>query len=1091
MRNLKRALSLALAAVMVLGLMVVGASAAGYDSFTDKDEIVHKEAVSMITELGVLAGLPDGSFGATQNIDRASFARLVCVVLNGGQEPVLGNLTTTFTDTQGNWAEKYIAFCVDRGIIAGRGNNTFGPSDNVTGSEAAKMLLVALGYNTAYEGIGGSTWEITTNSLANMAGLYKGLETINPSQPLTRDNAAQMIYNVLNAETVTYSFTYNANGTTTAVQNKTGKTMLEDKFNAIKVEGVVVANEYATLDSTAAKGSSLDAGKTRIDVTNYGTNDDQHVFNDGTYAVSTGANELGKSVVLYVKNDSNNTSKATVLGNVIVSDDNVVVTNASADSLKTIADDNKLNIVSGTMMATNYGGLTKVTNADAKGTKGVEKVLIDNNDDGNVDYILVNTYTFGKVTAYSTKDDGSITVTLDSTNTAKADDKADVVGFEDVALNDYVLAAWIGGKLHVEKAESFTGTLKGYKADSTLTVDDTKYDISLVPGYAKDDISSAKDYASDNYLDTEATFYLDKNGYIVAAGDVVENAYNFAYVIEAVASTNNLDADRVKVMLPDGTKATYNVSDKGLDVKTSAGSDATKEILKGYAYPYTMTADNEIKLTAPKTAKQGTGTDATFTKGKTTVTCTGLGQTYYATANTLFFYDNGKGDVSVYTGYQNAPTIGSGVKATVVTNNSNKVAAVIFSGATVVANDVANHVYVYKKGTTYNDYTEYEVVLNGASETTTIKVDNADVSNITLGTVYLYTVDKNNVYSLDTVASTNLKQPNKAADYVSKTTIVINTNEEYKITDKTVVIDNTDSTPSITSNTTPNDTDILTNVLVNGDGEVLMLVIKNTKDTTPTPGTSGIKVDLSDSTNVQVTYENVSKPGTDAVISAVQAAIEAQGYTVSKIENTQNNEYAFTATKGLLTKTFTVKDATAPTEVVTVTVNGSSKTVAKTAQVKDLGLTDGKHVKITNGDVVTYTTAAPNADTTTVVAGASYEDGYYKISKTITVTDTSVSTELNGVTLAAALDQDVYVKATNNETITVKFTVGGSGTVQTSNIKAQLTGDNSASVAGTKYANAADEILAVDNDQDTKVNDATFTVTGMTDDVTLTLTLSK
>ena len=97
MRNLKRALSMALASVMVLGLTVVGAGAAGYQDFTDADEIQHTEAVSMITELGILAGLPDGSFGATQNFDRASFARLVCVVLNGGQEPVLGNLTTDFT----------------------------------------------------------------------------------------------------------------------------------------------------------------------------------------------------------------------------------------------------------------------------------------------------------------------------------------------------------------------------------------------------------------------------------------------------------------------------------------------------------------------------------------------------------------------------------------------------------------------------------------------------------------------------------------------------------------------------------------------------------------------------------------------------------------------------------------------------------------------------------------------------------------------------------------------------------------------------------------------------------------------------------
>ena len=47
MRNLKRALSLALAAIMLVGMMVVSASAASYNDLTDKDQIVNKDAVSM------------------------------------------------------------------------------------------------------------------------------------------------------------------------------------------------------------------------------------------------------------------------------------------------------------------------------------------------------------------------------------------------------------------------------------------------------------------------------------------------------------------------------------------------------------------------------------------------------------------------------------------------------------------------------------------------------------------------------------------------------------------------------------------------------------------------------------------------------------------------------------------------------------------------------------------------------------------------------------------------------------------------------------------------------------------------------------
>ena len=47
MRNLKRALSLALASVMLLGMMVVGSSAKGIDDFTDKAEIVNQDAVAV------------------------------------------------------------------------------------------------------------------------------------------------------------------------------------------------------------------------------------------------------------------------------------------------------------------------------------------------------------------------------------------------------------------------------------------------------------------------------------------------------------------------------------------------------------------------------------------------------------------------------------------------------------------------------------------------------------------------------------------------------------------------------------------------------------------------------------------------------------------------------------------------------------------------------------------------------------------------------------------------------------------------------------------------------------------------------------
>ena len=61
MRNLKRALSLALASMMLIGMMVVSAGAASKD-FTDKAEIKHTEAVNTLVALNVIGGKEDGSY---------------------------------------------------------------------------------------------------------------------------------------------------------------------------------------------------------------------------------------------------------------------------------------------------------------------------------------------------------------------------------------------------------------------------------------------------------------------------------------------------------------------------------------------------------------------------------------------------------------------------------------------------------------------------------------------------------------------------------------------------------------------------------------------------------------------------------------------------------------------------------------------------------------------------------------------------------------------------------------------------------------------------------------------------------------------
>ena len=259
MRNLKRALSLALAAIMLIGMMVVSASAVSYNDLTDKDQIVNKDAVSMLVSLGIIEGKPDGSYGPTENVDRAQMAKMISVIMNQGVDngALYENSPSGLTDISSHWAKGHINYCYTTGIIAGRGNGKFDPSATVTALEAAKMLLVAVGYDPAIEGFEGADWAINVSVRADEQGIFEGF-TKDLSAPLNRDDAALLIYNALDVEMIQ---SYTTNNYPIAYSDH--RTILADKYGVIKVQGVVVANEWASLASDDGD-AALKEGKTTI-----------------------------------------------------------------------------------------------------------------------------------------------------------------------------------------------------------------------------------------------------------------------------------------------------------------------------------------------------------------------------------------------------------------------------------------------------------------------------------------------------------------------------------------------------------------------------------------------------------------------------------------------------------------------------------------------------------------------------------------------------------------------------------------------------------------------------------------------------------
>ena len=103
MRNLKRALSLALASVMVLGLMVVG-SGASYADVTSEDNV---EAIEVLQAVGIMVGDENGNFNPDKNVTRNEMAVVMSNLMDYRVATYSG--TSPFTDVP-SWAEPYCPF---------------------------------------------------------------------------------------------------------------------------------------------------------------------------------------------------------------------------------------------------------------------------------------------------------------------------------------------------------------------------------------------------------------------------------------------------------------------------------------------------------------------------------------------------------------------------------------------------------------------------------------------------------------------------------------------------------------------------------------------------------------------------------------------------------------------------------------------------------------------------------------------------------------------------------------------------------------------------------------------------------------------
>ena len=493
MRNLKKVLSLVLCVAVMLSVMVLGAGAA----FSDQDQIENTEAVNMCSALNIIGGYEDGSFHPERNIKRSEITKMICVALNGGKDPNVGtNEIPTFNDVRGTadaWAEGYIEACVAQGIVSGVGGGRFAPAGNVTGAQLAKMLLVALGYNSDNEGFTGNAWETNVNVRAAQKHLYDGLEKMDTSAAVTRDQAAQMVWNAMQAYEVEYKTTLvtDENGNLVSqvtvqdkvsIDNKTKITLLKDKYEAAVETGFVTD---VPSSKTNPKGISFawDADNNGV----YGETGETITFKNATQDVS---NLLGYEVKVVWK--SSDVSDANAIYGIYATDNNSTYTAAWKDIEKDgakikfdgksydltstpITADSKSKEITVYADADNSSVITWTADQFDKTDLADQVTFIDNNADGKLDAAQVHTQAVTKVTyvgANNITTNGLVGAQdfygVDYANSQKLDD---ITVYDGIAKDDYALVSYdlYTDKLTYEKVE-----LQSAKVEGTRTSNGTK-----------------------------------------------------------------------------------------------------------------------------------------------------------------------------------------------------------------------------------------------------------------------------------------------------------------------------------------------------------------------------------------------------------------------------------------------------------------------------------------------------------------------------------------------------------------------------------------------------------------------------------------
>ena len=639
---MKKLLALVLALVMSMSLVTISNAA-----FKDADSIDYKEAVDVMNAVGVFVGDEKGNFNAKENLTREQAAKIIAYLELGSKaaDAMVGG--NTFTDVASSrWSAGFIAYCAQAGIVSGVGDGKFAPAGQLTALQFGKMLLVELGYDAKAEKMVGTDWAINTSKLMAKTKLMDGIDG-SVNQVLTREKAAQMCLNALEAPMVTYE-TKGSSIIVNGADINFGASVAKYETSTIAKDQNISSQKLTSGEYTVELGEKLykdlkklgttdafmrSATEWKLKAASIGTYADKA---DATYTAATKISAIYADLGL---SDGISKSKVTMY--------------VDGEDVNYATDSNTKNFVK--------GETTKV------GADGSLLNVYYDNDAETITLVLINTYVgeVGAVYKQSSTKDAYVTIKTGDgytkpATTIKSEYKTDAFAKGDIVAYTYSNKSGDDGIQSMALAEKVTGKMSTFTTAGSVTVGGTKYDAN-----AKSVATVKETLNGDVDNGTEVTAYLDAYGYVLYLK--ANTSKQYAVVLDYGAGSR-LDPARVKLLFTDGTtkkvdldKAVYmDGTTEKLTTIVSGTSTSANEVSKYDIVSYTISSDGyKLTLVADAAQTSTSANDKVITNGSPAMKFAGT--TLPADGETIFLTETKKSSTSkttysVYEGIANVPT---------------------------------------------------------------------------------------------------------------------------------------------------------------------------------------------------------------------------------------------------------------------------------------------------------------------------------------------------------------------------------------------------------------------------------------------------